>query len=151
MPAAALGLKENLGGQSATSTSGKDEDAPPPLGHSEVSAVQHSPGEVVKPALGQRRENDGEISAVVRGKESGNVLNEDKPSGANKLVSEPHELEEESGSLACESSASAGDREILAGETGSEETNMRDSVIGFELFRCCVLSVGAVSSTWTSS
>jgi len=65
IPAAAFGLKKNLGGASATSTSGKDENAAPTLGHSEVSAIQHSPGEVVKPELAQRREYDGEISPTV--------------------------------------------------------------------------------------
>lgn len=56
IPAAALGLKKNLSGTASNSTSAKDEHTSPPLGHSEVSAVQHSPGEVVKPELGQRRE-----------------------------------------------------------------------------------------------
>ncbi len=65
IPAAALGLKQNLGCTSASSTSRKDEYAPPPLGHSEVSTVQHSPGEIVKPELGQRRENDSEISPTL--------------------------------------------------------------------------------------
>jgi hypothetical protein len=68
MPAAALGLKKYLAGTSSSSTSAKDEDAPAALGHSEVSAVQHSPGEVVKPELGQRRQYDGEIPASVAGK-----------------------------------------------------------------------------------
>ncbi|HTZ63507.1 MAG TPA: hypothetical protein VMB51_05330 [Solirubrobacteraceae bacterium] len=68
IPAAALGLKKNLAGTSSSSTSGNDEDASPPLGHSEVSAVQHSPGEVVKPDVGQRREYEGEVASFVGGK-----------------------------------------------------------------------------------
>ena len=62
------------------------------LGHSEVSRVQHSPGKAI-PELGQRREYDGEISSTLRGKESGNILNEE-PAGA-KSVSDSCELEEE--------------------------------------------------------
>jgi hypothetical protein len=54
IPAAALGLKKNLSGTVSSSTSASDEDASPPLGHSEVSAVQHSPGEIVKPDVAQR-------------------------------------------------------------------------------------------------
>jgi hypothetical protein len=54
IPAAALGLKKNLPGTAPSSTSASDEDASPPLGHSEVSAVQHSPGEIVKPDVAQR-------------------------------------------------------------------------------------------------
>jgi hypothetical protein len=65
IPAAALGLKQYLSGTSASSTSAKEVDAPPPLGHAEVSAVQDSPSEVVNPEVGQRRENEGEISAAV--------------------------------------------------------------------------------------
>jgi hypothetical protein len=69
MPRAAFGLKKYFEGTSSCNTSAsEDEDAAPSLGHSEVSAVQHSPGEVVKPELGQRRENDGEISSVLAGK-----------------------------------------------------------------------------------
>jgi hypothetical protein len=90
-----------------------------------VSAVQHSPGEVVKPELGQRREYDGEISSGVAGKESGNVLNEDIPSGPYKLICDPCELEEQVGAAAFvhESGSSAGDGEVLAGEASAEEIN----------------------------
>jgi hypothetical protein len=66
IPAAAFGLKKYFGATLSSSTSRKDEDAPPSLWHSEVSAVQHSPGPVQKPEFGQRRENDGEISPMLR-------------------------------------------------------------------------------------
>jgi hypothetical protein len=65
IPAAALGLKKNLGGTSASSTSGKDEDAPPSLGHSEVAAIQDSPGEVVKPEVAEDAADHRELGAVV--------------------------------------------------------------------------------------
>jgi hypothetical protein len=90
-----------------------------------VSAVQHSTGEDVKPELGQRRENDGEIPSVVRGKKSGNVLNEDIPAGLYKLICDPRELEEQVGASALvhEPGSSAGDREVLAGEAATENVN----------------------------
>jgi hypothetical protein len=43
------------------------EHATAPLGDSEVSRVQHSPGQAI-PEVGQRRENDSEIASVLRGK-----------------------------------------------------------------------------------
>jgi hypothetical protein len=67
IPAAALGLKKYLAGTLASSTSRKDVDTAPALGDSEVSAVQHSPREVVKPEVGQRREYDGIISSALAG------------------------------------------------------------------------------------
>ena len=70
IPAAALGLKKNLGGTSSSSTSGKDEDAAPSLGHSEVAAIQHSPGEVVKPDLAEDRADHRELGAIVLGEEA---------------------------------------------------------------------------------
>jgi len=66
IPAAAFRLKKNRGATSAITTSAKDEDSPSPLGHSEVTAIQHSPGDIRKPEFVQRREKDGEISATVR-------------------------------------------------------------------------------------
>jgi hypothetical protein len=109
IPAAAFGLKKNLGGTSASSTSGKDEDAAPPLGHSEESTVQHSPGEVVKPEVGQRREYDGEISSAVAGKESGYIFNENPSPVSENKVRDSGGLEEESGAFACESCPLSGD------------------------------------------
>jgi hypothetical protein len=96
IPAAAFGLKKNRSGTVPCRTSGNDEDASPPLGHTEVSAVQHSPGEIVKPELGQRRENDSEIPAVVAGKKSGYVLKDDPASVPNKVIGNPCEGEEKS-------------------------------------------------------
>ncbi len=55
------------------------------------------------------------------GKESGNVLNEHPSSIGENSVSDSGELEEEAGSGAGESSSSTGDREVLAGESSTEE------------------------------
>jgi hypothetical protein len=135
IPAAACGLKENLAAHAATSTSGKDVDTPPPLGYSEESAVQNSVGEVVKPEVGQRRENDREVpsrsvdsSFLISsraGKESGYVLDEDVASWSNKFIGESGELVEEAGSLTLEAGATTGDAEVLAGEPSAEEVDMR--------------------------
>lgn len=132
IPAAALGLKKNRSGTVASSTSGKDEDPSPSLGHSEVSAVQHSPCEVVKPELGQRRENDGEIASTVRGKESGNVLNEEPPAISEKSVCDSGCLEEKAGSLAGESGLRTRDGEVLAGEASGDDTNGASPSLRFD-------------------
>lgn len=75
----------------------------------------------MKPELGQRREKDGEIASTVAGKKSGNVLNEDEPSGSNKLIGDPGELEEEAGSVAREAATTPSDGEVLAREAAAEE------------------------------
>jgi hypothetical protein len=121
IPAAALRLKEYLGGTSASSTSAKEVNAPPPLGHAEVAAVQDSPGEVVNPDVGQRRENEGEIAAAVRGKQSGYVLKEHPAPSGEKSGSDAGELKEEPRTLPVESRTSSSDGDILAGEAADEQ------------------------------
>lgn len=74
----------------------------------------------MEPEFGQRRENDGEISAAVGGKESGYVLNENPSSGANKLPCDPGELVEQAGPCAVESGPVPGDGEVLAREPACE-------------------------------
>jgi hypothetical protein len=132
MPAIAFGLKKNLGGTVASSTSGKDEDASPTLGHSEVSAVENSPGDVMKPEVDQDAEKDREISALslfssvlvlARGTEkTGDVLDEDPAAFGDALVGDSSELEEQAAtSSSHDSGATAGDGEVLAGESSDEE------------------------------
>jgi hypothetical protein len=123
IPAAALGLKKNRSGTLSSSTSANDEDASPPLGHSEVTAVQHSPGEVVKPDVPQRADHDGEISSVGGTEQAGDVLNDDPSSRSNKLIGAAGELEEQPGSFPGESGSSSGDGEVLAGESSAEKIN----------------------------
>jgi hypothetical protein len=104
------------------STSGNDEDTTPALGNSEETAVQHSPGEVVKPELGQRREYDGEIASVVAGKKSGNVLKEEPATGPHNVVGNSGEVEEKARPLAFDDARAApGDGEVLAGASSAEE------------------------------
>jgi hypothetical protein len=127
IPAAALGLKQNRSGAVSNSTSANDEDASAPLGHSEVSAVQHSPGEVVKPDVAQRPQNDREISSTGGTEQAGDVLNNDPSAWANKLICDPGELEEQPGSLACEPCSPSGDAEVLARlrEASAEKIDLR--------------------------
>jgi hypothetical protein len=96
MPTAALGLKKNRSGTVSSSTSGNDEDPSPSLGHSEVSAVQHTPCEVVKPEVAQRTEDNSEISSTVGREQAGDVLKDDPASWSYKLICHPDVLEEES-------------------------------------------------------
>jgi hypothetical protein len=75
----------------------------------------------VKPEVGQRRENDREISAGLAGKKSGNVLNEDIPAGPYKLICDSGELVEQAGAGSVKSGAFPGDAEVLAGEAAADE------------------------------
>lgn len=120
MPSAALALKENRLGALSTSTSGNDEHTPPSLGDSEVTAVQHSPTEVVKPEVAQRPNHDPEISSTVGSEQAGDVLDNDPSTGSNKLVCKSGELEEESAASAGEAGSSSGDGYVLAGESSDE-------------------------------
>jgi hypothetical protein len=133
MPAAAVGLKKNLSCARSTRTSAKNVDTPPSLGDSEVAAVQHSPGEVVKPELGQRRENDGEISATVAGKKSGYVLDEDPSSVENKFIGDSGELVEEAAALSGESGSGSGDAEVLARKASAKERDTREACSASDL------------------
>jgi hypothetical protein len=62
-----------------------------------------------------------EVSSVIAAQEPRHVLNEE-PLGP-KFPCDPHELEEEAGAVACESSSAAGDGEVLAGEASANEIN----------------------------
>jgi hypothetical protein len=77
----------------------------------------------VKPEVGQRRENDPEVSSPIRGKESGNILNENPSSIPENKVRDSGGLEEQSGAFACESCPFSGDGEVLAGEPSADEVN----------------------------
>lgn len=129
IPAAALGLKKNLSGTVSRSTSGNDEDTAPTLGDSEVTAVQHSPGEVVKPDVAQRPQNDCEISATGGTEQAGDILKEEPSSRSNKLVGNAGELEEQDGSVVGESSSLASDAESLTGRASTEEINTAGGLI----------------------
>jgi hypothetical protein len=66
IPAQALGLKKYFGATLSSSTSSKDEDTPPPLGHPEEPGVKYAPGEIAKPELGQRPEDGSEVPSACR-------------------------------------------------------------------------------------
>jgi hypothetical protein len=123
IPAAAFWLKKNLGGASASATSGKDEDSPPPLGHSKESAIQHSPGAVVKPEVGQRCENDSEISSVLAGQKPGNILQKQPSPSAQRPVSDPGGVEEEAAPLTCQPYPAPSYRKVLAREAPHHEVH----------------------------
>ena len=116
------------------------------LGDSEVSRVQHSPRHAI-PEVGQRRENDGEISATVRGKESGYVLNEE-PAGVNS-VGDPGELEEQRRPCAFESRSLPGDAEVLAGEPSTDEVRTSGDDVPPRASLCWACRVGARSPVTT--
>jgi hypothetical protein len=121
IPAAALGLKKYLGATCSSRTSGKDEDTPPPLGYSEEPGVKNTPGEVMKPEVGQTPEDGSEVPSGMRTEQTWDVLNKNESSGPNKLACDSGELEEEGGAGTFESGAPAGDGEVLTGESAAEE------------------------------
>jgi hypothetical protein len=92
------------------------------LGDSEVACVEHPPGEAV-PEVGQRSQYDAEVPTIVRTEESGYVL--DEQPGGSKSISDPGELVEQAGALACEAGASSGDGYVLTREPASEDVCSR--------------------------
>jgi hypothetical protein len=149
IPAAALEERKKRGGTSGSKMSDNEHSAAS-LGNSEESRVQHSPGHAI-PELGQRRENDGEISSAVGRQESGNVLNEE-PAGL-KSVCDSCELEEEAGVGSVESGSLAGDGQVLAGEPSAKEVN----TIGYPwpgfpppVVSCLAYGVNRTSPRWFS-
>jgi hypothetical protein len=90
------------------------------LGNSEVASVKYSPRAAI-PELGQRCENDSKVSALGRGEEPNDVLNEE-PSWS-KLICDPGKLKEESRPLPGEPCPLARDAEILTRESTREEIN----------------------------
>jgi hypothetical protein len=126
IPAAAFEERKKRLGTASSKTSDK-EHSTTSLGDSEESTVQHSPGHAI-PEVGQRREYDGEISATVRGKKSGDVLN-DEPAGPNS-VGDACELEEQRRALAGEARSPPRDRDVLTGEASADEVNTSVAVLG---------------------
>jgi hypothetical protein len=88
------------------------------LGNSEVSSVKYPPREAI-PDVRQGAENDGKVSAVGRGEKPWNVF--DHEPSWTKLICDSGELVEEARPVAFEPFASAGDREVLAGEAAAKE------------------------------
>lgn len=140
MPLAAFEESEKRLGGSGSKMS-DNEHSTAPLGNSEVSRVQHSPRNAI-PELGQRREKDGEIPSTVRGKESGNILNEE-PAWA-KSVNDSGELEEEGRPLALEARPSASDGEVLAGESPADEVRISGDDAPPRASLCWACSVGEI-------
>ena len=120
IPAAAFGLKKYFGATDSSSTSRKDEDTPPPLGNSKEPGIENSPGEVIKPEVGQRPEDGREVPSASGTKKTRDVFDQKESAGANKEVCDSGEFEEQGGPLAAESCAPSGDGHVLAGEAAGE-------------------------------
>jgi hypothetical protein len=73
MPAAALADSQYLRGTLRVSKTADKEDAPPPLGNSEETAIDDSPCDTV-PEVIQVHEDPQEIEASIDAKESKNIL-----------------------------------------------------------------------------
>lgn len=120
MPAAAFADSQYLRGTGCVSKTSDNEDATATLGDSEESRVQYSPGDAI-PELPQAQKYSREVSSVVGGKESGNILN-DRPSWP-QFGQHPLELKPETAALAPKTGPLAGHTEILAGEAAVDEIN----------------------------
>src|SRR5579859_1988131 len=125
MPFAAFGLKKYRSGTSPVSISPDKIDPLARLGDSEVAAVKHTPAQTI-PELGQRSEDDSEISSSMRTEESRNVF-ENKNSGAafsnqsRKLIKESRLSPAESVAF-----AHARERNVLAREAGDPDGGRRN-------------------------
>jgi hypothetical protein len=95
-----------------------NEHSTAPLGDSEVPCVENAVSDAV-PELGQRSKYDAEVPTIVRGEQSGYVL--DQQPGWSKSVSDAGELMEQAASGSGESGAFSCDGEVLAGEAAGEE------------------------------
>jgi hypothetical protein len=107
IPAAALGESKNLSGNVRLRTAGNDEDPPASLGNIEELAVQHSPCWLSKPEVGQRTENNGEISPVIGTEQSGNILKDKKSSRLNNPVCDSHCVIKQSTPFSCKTGSFA--------------------------------------------
>tara|TARA_Y100001937_G_scaffold119566_1_gene175511 strand:- start:587 stop:853 length:267 start_codon:yes stop_codon:yes gene_type:complete len=76
-----LGLKKYFSGKSRVSISGNNKDSLARLGDSEVAAVKHSPCHAI-PEVGQRLNNDSEVSPFVGREETWYVFDNDNRGAA---------------------------------------------------------------------
>ena len=77
----------------------------------------------MKPEVGQRVEDDSEVSSAVGREKASHVFNQNPSAMSHTFICDPRELKEESGSVARESGAVASDGEVLTGEASAEEFN----------------------------
>jgi hypothetical protein len=116
MPAAARGLKKNLGGTWGSKIS-DNEHSTASLGDSEKSAVEHAPLNPI-PALDHENPEDFcKVSAFVATEKSGNIL-EHKPSGSNGFK-ESRKVVKESSALTGEAGSLSSHGYVLAGNSGA--------------------------------
>ncbi|GHD80399.1 hypothetical protein GCM10007394_11710 [Salinibacterium amurskyense] len=92
IPVAAFGLKKYRCGGRRVSKISDDEDSTAALGDPEVSTVKNSPRHAI-PELGQRSNDESEISSLVGREETRNVFDND--SFGATLFKKPSKLEEE--------------------------------------------------------
>lgn len=121
IPCAAFALKKYRGSAWVSSTCDK-EHATASLGHSEVLRVKHSPFDVREACVGQCKDEDSEIAALITAKESGHVLVDD-PSRFDMRCKGDH-VEDEDAALAREALPPSGDGEVLAGGSSANKVNV---------------------------
>jgi hypothetical protein len=109
------------GGSRISVSEGSDDEHPPAsLRHSEVTAVESPPSQAI-PELGQRAKHCSEVPTALAREETGYVLDEQE--AGSKRLSDSCELEEEAGTVTCESCSLPGNGEVLARESAAEQIN----------------------------
>jgi hypothetical protein len=97
-----------------------NEDAAPPLGHSEELSVQHSPGATI-PELRQRPEDGSKVPSAVRRQNAGDVFPDDpaRPQSASKAA----KLDGQVATRVLQATSPSGDGERLAGSSSGQNVD----------------------------
>jgi hypothetical protein len=125
IPRAAFGLKKYFCGTSPFSITSHNEDSLARLGDSEVLAVKHTPSDSI-PELGQRSNDDFEVSSSVGRQKAWNVLDDTNWGAA--LFKQSSKLMKESRLLPSKPSSRphSRQRDILAWESSDPDIGNRD-------------------------
>jgi hypothetical protein len=109
-----------LGGTGRVSKTSDNEHTAASLGHSEVLSVKHTVGPPI-PEFSQRPKDGSHVPSSCARQKARDVLDEN-PSGS-ALISDTHELVEESGPFASQPSTASSHTEVLAGESSANKVN----------------------------
>jgi hypothetical protein len=93
------------------------------LGNSEARTVDHTPGDVAVPDVGQAPNDGGHVAPILRRQKAWDIL-DNNPSGPD-LFGESHEMHKQTGSVTREPLAVACDRHILTGKPATEHIHRR--------------------------
>lgn len=138
IPRAAFGLKKYFCGTPPFSITSHNEDSLARLGDSEVCAIKHTPSHTI-PELGQRSNNDCEVSPSVGREEAWNVF--DNTNCGAAVLKKPTKLTKQSRLLPSKprSRPHACQRDILAWESSGPDIGNGDGCSAGDFFNVLVL------------